>query len=229
MSDTDQHPTDTTSTINKSRALHIDYCPICTLPFEFCQYGGQYDKCIIWRKQYKPELIDDNNNLQSNDSIDKLTNDVSNTSIDDSSSSKKSKKKIKKQQNNSDDSSVSDDDDKQTEEEQKPTKKDKSIKKIKDIVLTKTQRQKNKYITTIRGLDNYNINLKEASKLMSKKFACSASVTKSNDKQNDEISIQGDCLLDLPDFIIDKYADQIDENNIYIKDEKSGKKVKAFH
>lgn len=95
------------------------------------------------------------------------------------------------------------------------------------ILISKAQRSKNKYITTIRGLDSYGLTLKEVAKAMSKKFACSASVVKVV-PSGQEIAIQGDVQQDAPDFLVEKFGSQIPEDQIYIVAEGTGKKTKAF-
>ena len=59
--------------------------------------------------------------------------------------------------------------------------------------LPKTEnRGKKKHVTQILNLSKFDINVKEAAKKFSKKFACSASVTGA-----DEIEMQGDIAYDL--------------------------------
>jgi translation initiation factor 1 (eIF-1/SUI1) len=45
-----------------------------------------------------------------------------------------------------------------------------------EIKIIKAKRGNKKFICSVIGLHHYGVNLKDAAKLMSKKFACSASV-----------------------------------------------------
>ncbi|KAK6055002.1 density-regulated protein DRP1 [Cooperia oncophora] len=65
-----------------------------------------------------------------------------------------------------------------------------------------------KSVTVIRGLATFEIDLKQASKLFSQKFACGSSVTGA-----DEIVIQGDVKDDLLDMIPTKWP-QVQEEMI---------------
>lgn len=40
----------------------IEYCPICTLPYEYCEYGPCYEQCLLNIQENKPELLNNNNN-----------------------------------------------------------------------------------------------------------------------------------------------------------------------
>lgn len=62
---------------------------------------------------------------------------------------------------------------------------------IKSVLISTLARQKHKHITQVRGLELHGVDLKKAAKSFSKKFACSASVTKLQAGGN-EIAIQGD-------------------------------------
>lgn len=94
------------------------------------------------------------------------------------------------------------------------------------ILISRVSRSKNKYITSIRGLDSYGLVLKDVAKAMSKKFACSASVVKVV-PSGQEIAIQGDLQQDAPEFLVEKFGSQIPEDQIYIVAE-GGKKTRAF-
>lgn len=60
-----------------------------------------------------------------------------------------------------------------------------------DVKVYKTKRGSKKVICFVVGLQSYGVNLKDAAKLMSKKFACSATVT-NDEKYGECIQLQGD-------------------------------------
>lgn len=76
----------------------------------------------------------------------------------------------------------------------------------KKIELFRSNRGKKKFVTVIRGLSTFDVDLKEASKLFASKFACGSSVT-----GEDEIVVQGDVKDDLIDLIQKHWPDIEDE------------------
>ena len=37
--------------------LVVRYCPICSLPPEYCEYGPCFDKCLPWVTENMPEVL----------------------------------------------------------------------------------------------------------------------------------------------------------------------------
>ena len=40
-----------------SKPKKLKYCPTCTLPPEFCEYGQTFDKCLPWILENCPEAV----------------------------------------------------------------------------------------------------------------------------------------------------------------------------
>lgn len=78
----------------------------------------------------------------------------------------------------------------------------------KRILLSRAPRGKKKSVTVVVGLATFGIDLKVASKFLSSRFACGASVT-----GEDEIVIQGDVKDDLFDVLPEKWP-EVDEDCI---------------
>ena len=78
-------------------------------------------------------------------------------------------------------------------------------KKEKMVTITRSTRNKKKMITTVAGLDNFDVKLAEASKIFGKKFACGASVTKAATGK-EEIDVQGDFSEEMAKLITDKFG-----------------------
>ncbi|XP_031555833.1 density-regulated protein homolog [Actinia tenebrosa] len=76
------------------------------------------------------------------------------------------------------------------------------------IQISRTQRNKKKYVTIVTGLSTFDIEPKKAAKAFAQRFSCGASVS-----GEDEISIQGDVTDDLWDFIPENWK-EIDEDSI---------------
>lgn len=72
----------------------------------------------------------------------------------------------------------------------------------KKLEVFRSNRGKKKFVTVIVGMATFGVDLKEASKLFSKKFACSSSVTGA-----DEIVVQGDVKYELIDLIPEKFPE----------------------
>lgn len=87
------------------------------------------------------------------------------------------------------------------------------------ITVKLTDRNKRKHITTIAGLEQFDIDLKKAAKLFAGKFACGSSVTKSP-QGYDEITIQGDVIDTVVKVITDNYKVSQDSITIVQKDPK---------
>jgi len=78
----------------------------------------------------------------------------------------------------------------------------------KSVGIYRASRGKKKYVTFVKGLGTFEIELKDAAKYFSSRFACGSSVTGS-----DEIVIQGDVKEDLFDIICEKWP-EIDEDAV---------------
>ncbi|KAF7493991.1 Density-regulated -like protein [Sarcoptes scabiei] len=150
--------------------LKIDYCGVCTLPLEYCEFTRTYNECKEWLEKNLPELFEQ---LETND--------------DEKDPTKKSRQK------------------RGGKALLKPKKKDLGEQIVK---ISRANRGKKKYVTFVQGLGTFEIDLKEATKFFSSRFACGSSISGS-----DEIIIQGDVKDDLFDVISDKW-NQIEENFI---------------
>lgn len=72
----------------------------------------------------------------------------------------------------------------------------------KKMEVFRSNRGKKKFVTVVVGMSTFGVDLKEASKFFSKKFACSSSVT-----GTDEIVVQGDVKDELIDIISEKFPE----------------------
>ncbi|XP_077995592.1 density-regulated protein-like [Glandiceps talaboti] len=69
------------------------------------------------------------------------------------------------------------------------------------VTISRMQRNKRKYVTVVRGLKTFDIDLKMASKYFASRFSCGSSVT-----GDDEIVIQGDVTYNISDAMVGKWA-----------------------
>mmetsp|Transcript_35899 Transcript_35899/g.40824 ORF Transcript_35899/g.40824 Transcript_35899/m.40824 type:complete len:194 (+) Transcript_35899:152-733(+) len=95
------------------------------------------------------------------------------------------------------------------------------------ITIIRQKRGGKKFITSIAGLPSFGINMKDAAKAMGKKFACGASVVKSNSGGGDTVDVQGDIDLDvITDYLCTEYDSISDEVISFVEggNKKRGKK-----
>ena len=88
--------------------------------------------------------------------------------------------------------------------EKPKSSKSKSKAKAKEEVITRLSRNRRKMITNVVGLEKFDVDLKDASKMFGKKFACGCSVTKGATGK-DELDLQGDYSEQLGELIVSKY------------------------
>ncbi|KAH9421776.1 density-regulated protein [Dermatophagoides pteronyssinus] len=151
--------------------IKVNYCGVCTLPLEYCEYNSGYDKCKEWLLKNMPEMfakLDTNAN-------------------DDKDPAKKTRQK------------------RGGKALLKPKKKETGEQIVK---ISRSNRGKKKYVTFVHGLGNFEIDLKDATKFFSSRFACGSSISAA-----DEIIIQGDVKDDLFDVLPEKWP-QIEDDFI---------------
>ena len=61
-------------------------------------------------------------------------------------------------------------------------------------------------MTTISGLDLFGVMLPEASKMLGKKFACGASVTKTAEAGKEQVEVQGDVVARAAKLLVEQYG-----------------------
>ncbi|EPY52504.1 translation initiation factor [Schizosaccharomyces cryophilus OY26] len=175
------------------------YCEVCTLPVEYCEFSGTLKKCKAWLKSAHEDVY------QKLYAESELASDMD--------------KSLK----------VAGEEDTEGEQPTKLTKEERRFereeaKRMSSKVYIKTiERTKRKRVTTVQGLDAFNIETKKAAKMLANKFATGASVTKTADKK-DEIVIQGDLGYDIFDYIAEKFKEIPEDNIVVVEDTKSKRK-----
>ncbi|CEG43527.1 rna-binding protein [Plasmopara halstedii] len=181
------------------------YCPIDTLPPEYCEYGPMFNECKPWLAEHCPDLMLTRYNRtvsellqveqQIADGVEGITLEVEGKTV-----KKKKKSKI----------------------EEAAKRKENCM-----VTISKSSRKGRKRLTFVTGLEDFEgVNIKEACKSMGKKFACSSSLS-TTDQGQQQIQLQGDCVTELLEFLPEMFGvheDQISVIDEPIKAPKKGKK-----
>ncbi|KJZ72633.1 Translation machinery-associated protein 22 [Hirsutella minnesotensis 3608] len=174
--------------------------PVCTLPPEYCEYGGTVKKCQEWLEKNHKETYD---RIWSAEALEAATASLS---VDaQKRAAKDAQKKAAKAE---------------AAEAKQADKLAKSVVTIKRI-----ERNKKKFVTAVIGLEAFGLELKKVAKDLGKKFATGSSVTKVP-SGGEEIVVQGDVSEEVEEFLLEKYK-EIPEDNIELVDDKKKKKAAA--
>ncbi|PFH61058.1 hypothetical protein XA68_18319 [Ophiocordyceps unilateralis] len=179
---------------------HVVYCGVCTLPPEYCEYGGKVKKCQEWLQASHPDMY---SHIWSAEALEAATASLSVEAQ--ARAAKDAQKKAAKAE---------------AAEQKQADKLAKSVVTIKRI-----ERNKKKFVTAIVGLEAFGLDLKKVAKDFGKKFATGSSVTKVP-SGGEEIVVQGDVSDEVEEFILEKYK-EIPEDNIELVDDKKKKKPAA--
>lgn len=190
---------DQTPDTNDVPARKVLYCGVCTLPPEYCEFGGTAKKCEEWLHQNHPDV---HQQLYSEEAINA---GLAALSVEAQKRAEKdaAKKTAKAAANE------------QREAERKADAM---------VYIKRVERQKRKYVTVVIGLEQHGLELKKVAKEFGKKFATGSSVTKTP-SGTEEITVQGDVSDDLYDFLEEKYGDIIPEDNVECIEDKKNKKA----
>ncbi|KAJ5808945.1 Translation machinery-associated protein 22 [Penicillium riverlandense] len=183
------------------QARHVVYCGVCTLPPEFCEFGGTAKKCEEWLKENQSDLW---NRLYSEEALSANLSTLK-VSVQERAAKDAAKKEAKAAQNEARDA------------ERKAASK---------IQIKRVERNKRKYVTVVIGLEVHGLENKKVAKELGKKFATGSSVTKSP-SGTEEITVQGDVSEDVKEWLVDVYGSKVPEANIELIEDKKKKKAEA--
>ncbi|KAJ0162056.1 Translation machinery-associated protein 22 [Colletotrichum tanaceti] len=187
---------DKSETSGEPQGRHVTYCGVCTLPPEYCEYGGTVKKCQDWLEKHYPDLYA---RIWSPEALEAATASLS---IDaQKRAAKDAQKKAAKAE---------------AAEAKQADKLAKSVVTIKRI-----ERNKRKYVTSVSGLESFGLENKKVAKEFGKKFATGSSVTKTP-SGGEEIVVQGDVSDEIEEFLLEKYK-EIPEDNIELVEDKKKK------
>ncbi|KAI9769712.1 MAG: Translation machinery-associated protein 22 [Geoglossum simile] len=176
------------------QARNVIYCGVCTLPPEYCEFGGTVKKCEEWLKANHPDM---HTHIHSEEA---LTTPLTTLSL---SAQKRAEKDSQKKQA------------KAEAAEARLHEKKKSAK----VLIKRVERSKRKYVTAISGLEAHGLDLKKVAKELGKRFATGSSVTKVP-SGGEEIVVQGDLSDEVYEWITGTYEDVPERNIECVEDKK---------
>ncbi|KAF2270683.1 density-regulated protein DRP1 [Lojkania enalia] len=172
----------------------VIYCGICSLPPEYCEFGGTVKKCEEWLQQNHPSMHE---KLYSQEAIEQ---NLSTLSLE---AQKRAEKDAQKKAAKAASAEAK-------AQEQRATSK---------VLIKRIERNKRKYVTAVQGLEAFGLDIKKVAKDFGKKFATGSSVTKVPGG-GEEITVQGDLSDDIYDFVVENYKDVPEDNIEMVEDKK---------
>ncbi|KAG8732487.1 Translation machinery-associated protein 22 [Ceratobasidium sp. 423] len=179
--------------------LNVLYCSVCSLPPEYCEFGSSVTKCKAWLQEVHPDLFD---KYYSEDALQQKAEALSleaQAKLDKKAADLEAKADVK-------------------------AEADSKKKKAAKVTIKRIERNKRKHVTSIHGLEAFDVDLKKAAKLFAQKFATGSSVTK-NPQGQDEIVVQGDVTDDIVEMIENQVGvlKGVPEDNVICIEEKKKK------
>ncbi|PYI07426.1 eIF1-like protein [Aspergillus sclerotiicarbonarius CBS 121057] len=181
------------------QAKHVVYCGVCTLPPEYCEFGGTAKKCEDWLKDSHPDMY------QQLYSEEALSTNLSTLSV--SARERAAKDAAKKEAKAA-----------------AAEARDAERKAASKVQIKRVERNKRKHVTVVTGLDIYGLENKKVAKDLGKKFATGSSMTRSAGG-TEEITVQGDVSEEIKEWLLEVYGKEIPEANIELIEDKKKKKA----
>ncbi|KAF9534649.1 translation initiation factor SUI1 [Crepidotus variabilis] len=179
--------------------MKVFYCQVCTFPLEYCEFGSSLTKCKEWLKDEDEDLY---NKYYSEEA---LAAKIGTLSVAAQSALEQSTSKA---------------------EAKASAKATLALQKklASHIIIKRIERTKRKHVTSISGLEAFDIDLKKAAKQLAGKFATGASVSK-NAAGLEEVVVQGDVADDVRSMIEkgDGVLKGIPKENVEIVEDKKKK------
>ncbi|KAJ5489558.1 Translation machinery-associated protein 22 [Penicillium diatomitis] len=201
----------------ESQARRVVYCGVCTLPPEYCEFGGTAKKCEEWLKANHEDLW---SRLHSEGMNERLTSNSRPTDLKDALNANLSELSVSVQERAAKDAAKKEAKAAQTEA------RDAERKAASKIQIKRVERNKRKYVTVIIGLEIFGLENKKLAKELGKKMATGSSVTRSP-AGTEEITVQGDVSEDVKEWLLENYGSKVPEANIELIEDKKKKKAEG--
>lgn len=174
----------------------VEYCQICTFPYEYCEFNSKFKKCKDWL------YINDHDRYLKMYGDNEKKTEIPVSTLSQEKQNKIHDGLIKKQKK---------------EELRESLELKKKLQSI--VVITRIERNKRKHVISISGLDVFDFDIKKLSKTFATKFATGSSIVKNNGKSI--IQVQGDVGNEAKEHIKTLLTEKgLDNVKIVIQDEK---------
>ncbi|KAL1518561.1 hypothetical protein AB1Y20_002849 [Prymnesium parvum] len=181
----------------QTRNVAVKYCPVCSAPFEYCEWGPDFKKCKAWFAENWQSVYPD---VEEDGLLELMTKLGFEGEADKNAQKAQATKKAAPEPAPE---ALA------TEAEADPppeTKKEKKKKEAAAIVIELNTRNKKKFTTCIRGLELFEVDAPAAAKVFGKKFACGSAFQKGKNGLPDKVEIQGNYKEELPAFLASKFG-----------------------
>ncbi|DBA03763.1 TPA: hypothetical protein N0F65_005653 [Lagenidium giganteum] len=173
----------------------VVYCPIDSLPAEYCEYGPMFNEAKVWLGEHHPQLFLQKYNRTVEEYLEaerQIAAGVEGVTLEAPGGKTVKKKKSKKTEGK---------------------KKEDCI-----VYVMKGSRKGRKKLTFVTGLDDLeDVNIKDAVQKLGKRFACSSSLSKT-DTGKQMIQLQGDCIVELQTVLPEMFG--ISEDQVVVVEDK---------
>jgi len=183
----------------------ITFCKLCTLPEEYCSFAHpifikRKDLVLFNNKEEIKEEAKENNSKEI----------IKTENKDEVKQDNKEKDVNNKETKQEPDQNVKQEEGKKEEKESKKKKPE-----APKIIIEESKRGKRKHTTYISNLEKFGINLKDVSKMLSKKCACSATVTKEDNGQ-EVITLTGEFAIEIQEFLLIQFGTILKEKDFKV-------------
>ncbi|KAJ5138122.1 hypothetical protein N7526_004355 [Penicillium atrosanguineum] len=200
------------------QARHIVYCGVCTLPPEYCEFGGTAKKCEDWLKEKHSDLV--GGSLLHRYEPRVLRWDFSLTREADAVTANLSTLSVSAQERAAKDAA------KKEAKAAQSEARDAEKKAASKVLIKRVERNKRKYVTVLLGLEVFGLENKKIAKDLGKKFATGSSMTRSP-AGAEEITVQGDVSDDVREWLLEVHGDKVPAANIELIEDKKKKKTEG--
>ncbi|KAJ5458925.1 hypothetical protein N7530_010869 [Penicillium desertorum] len=190
---------------------------VCTLPPEYCEFGGTAKKCEEWLKENESDLWD---KLYSEGPEIEKYREFNTAFLSDALNANLSTLSVSAQERAAKDAA------KKEAKAAANEARDSERKAASKIQIKRVERNKRKFVTVVIGLEVFGLENKKIAKDLGKKFATGSSVTRSP-AGIEEITVQGDVSDDLREWLLETHGKQIPASNIELIEDKKKKKSEA--
>lgn len=202
----------------------VEFCSLCTFPTEFCEFSHAI---LLKKKELKQfsdekaeEKKEETQEIDANATKSEAKEKAEVPSEIKEASDPKEVKEVKEVKETKDSKEPKETKEtKETKEgEVKETKEEDKHKKKKGteapkVIIEESKRGKKKHTTYVMNLEKFGINLKDSAKMFSKKFACSANVTKEDNGQ-EVITLTGEFMLEMREYLLEKFGNILKDKDI---------------